>query len=315
MNVFAKIFAQIFDSSISADHMVRHVFMDLLVLADRDGVVDMTIDAISRRTNVPEEAVTRAIEELTKPDRKSRSHAADGRRLMLIDSHRDWGWQIINYEHYRNIKDEEARRTYFRDKQREHRAKTTPHLSSPVKDNTTLSKEITQGEGEEDIFTPSGPDSFDGTELSVASAMLSELSIPSGPAILQQLSQALAFEEKRLGSAQKAIDSLQAAMGKAQKVSKPKWYLWLQDQMYLPETGEQNNGRTGKSKSGVVKQRLDGTLVALGEALAKRGVDGPWNTPSADSEEIPGTGECGDDRRVSGGLRATGPEILPPESQ
>ena len=55
MNVFAKIFAQIFDSSIAADSAVRHVFMDLLGAADRDGVVDMTLGAISRRTNVPEE--------------------------------------------------------------------------------------------------------------------------------------------------------------------------------------------------------------------------------------------------------------------
>ena len=99
--------------------------MDLLVLADRDGVVDMTLDAISRRTNVPEDLVAHAITELMKDDRKSRSHEEGGRRLIPIDSHRDWGWQIVNYEHYRNIKDEEARRTYFRDKQREHRAKST----------------------------------------------------------------------------------------------------------------------------------------------------------------------------------------------
>src|ERR1700677_5009256 len=107
MNVFAKIFAQIFDSSIAGDYVVRHVFMDLLVLADRDGVVDMTLDAISRRTNVPENLVQHAITELMKPDRKSRSHQVDGCRIVALDSHRDWGWQIVNYEHYRNIKDEE----------------------------------------------------------------------------------------------------------------------------------------------------------------------------------------------------------------
>ncbi len=157
MNVFAKIFAQIFDSSISTDYAVRHVFMDLLVLADRDGVVDMTLDAISRRTNVPEEIVAHAIAELMKADRKSRSHQEEGRRITPIDSHRDWGWQIVNYEHYRNIKDEEARRTYFRDKKREQRAgqsKTvqvgpnSPQVSNLVKDIPTKSNNVTQGEGE-----------------------------------------------------------------------------------------------------------------------------------------------------------------------
>jgi hypothetical protein len=157
--MFAKIFAQIFDSSISSDYLVRHVFMDLLVLADRDGVVDMTLDAIARRTNVPEEIVARALKELQEPDRKSRSHQEDGRRLIAIDSHRDWGWQIVNYDHYRNIKDEEARRTYFRDKKREQRKRLSssvqdnpdcPTPSNSVKDSPTRSNNVTQAEGEAD---------------------------------------------------------------------------------------------------------------------------------------------------------------------
>jgi hypothetical protein len=121
-DVFAKIFEQIFDSSIASDHMVRHVFMDLLVLADRDGVIDMTPDAISRRTNVPEPLILHAIGELSNPDPRSRSAQEEGRRLLPLDSHRDWGWQIVNYEHYRSIRDEEARKAYFRDKKREYRA-------------------------------------------------------------------------------------------------------------------------------------------------------------------------------------------------
>ena len=153
MNVFAKIFTQIFDSSISRDYMVRHVFMDLLVLADRDGVVDMTLDAISRRTNVPEEIVAHAIAELSKPDTKSRSKQEEGCRIVLLDSHRDWGWQIVNYDHYRHIRDEESRRAYFRDKKREYRAKSTsvhsgqesPQVSTSVLDSPTKS---TEGEGE-----------------------------------------------------------------------------------------------------------------------------------------------------------------------
>jgi hypothetical protein len=47
--VFAKIFGQIFDSSIAEDYNCRRMFMDLLVLADSDGVVDMTQEAIARR--------------------------------------------------------------------------------------------------------------------------------------------------------------------------------------------------------------------------------------------------------------------------
>jgi hypothetical protein len=160
MNVFAKIFAQIFDSSISKDYMVRHVFMDLLVLADRDGVVDMTVDAISRRTNVPEDIVANAIKHLMQPDRSSRSHAEDGARIVLLDSHRDWGWQIVNYDHYRHIRDEESRRAYFRDKKREYRASTRQKGPQSVLDSPTSSTPVTkspqkstEGEGDLDLIS------------------------------------------------------------------------------------------------------------------------------------------------------------------
>jgi len=124
--------------------------MDLLVLADKDGVVDMTPEAISRRTNVPLEIITNAISKLTESDPRSRSHLEDGKRLMLIDSHRDWGWQIVNHQHYRGVVDDESRRAYFRDKQREYRSK----VSKVVKDNSIgsiPSKEITQAEAEAEV--------------------------------------------------------------------------------------------------------------------------------------------------------------------
>ncbi len=121
--MFAKVFEQIFDSSIATDYTVRHMFIDMLILADPTGAVDMTLDAISRRTNVPPETVKRCIDELCQPDVTSRSPLEDGKRLIPLDSHRDWGWKIVNYQHYRKIRDQEARRSYFRDYQRKRRRK------------------------------------------------------------------------------------------------------------------------------------------------------------------------------------------------
>lgn len=71
--MFAKVFGQIFDSTIADNYQTRHVFMDLLVLADSDGVIDMTSGAIARRTNVPLEMVESALKELGEPDRGSRT--------------------------------------------------------------------------------------------------------------------------------------------------------------------------------------------------------------------------------------------------
>lgn len=126
--MFAKIFAQIFDSSIANDCRARHVFMDLLVLADSDGVVDMTLDALARRTNVPIDEVRQAIVQLSAPDAGTRTQEEEGRRIMPIDEHRDWGWQVVNYQHYREIRDEESRREYFRQyRKKEREAKRKKH--------------------------------------------------------------------------------------------------------------------------------------------------------------------------------------------
>lgn len=147
--MFAKVFGQIFDSSIAEDYNCRRMFMDLLVLADPTGAVDMTPEAIARRTNVPIEEVRKYIAELSSPDPASRSQVEQGKRLTPLDSNRDWGWQIVNYQHYRKLKDQEALRSYFRDAQRKHRAK-----KRDVKDNS-----LTKLNGNGQSLTPSSPSS------------------------------------------------------------------------------------------------------------------------------------------------------------
>src|SRR5271154_2977576 len=112
--MYSKVFKQIFESSIAEDHVVRHVFMDLLVLANRHGDVDMTLSAISRITNVPLDIVSHSIEVLCQPDSESRTKICEGRRLTLLDDHRDWGWKIVNFEAYNAMRNEDARREYFR---------------------------------------------------------------------------------------------------------------------------------------------------------------------------------------------------------
>jgi hypothetical protein len=121
--MFAKVFFQIFESSISDDYLARHVFMDMLVLSDEEGVVDKTPRAISRITNVPLEIVERGIAKLSAADPDSRTPDEDGRRIVLIDENRTWGWRIVNYLKYRQIRDEEARRISNRSYKRDQRAK------------------------------------------------------------------------------------------------------------------------------------------------------------------------------------------------
>ena len=108
--MFAKVFRQIFASSIVERPEVRFTFMDLLILADSGGVVDMTHEAIARWTNRPIEVIRETIAELERPDPKSRTPEDEGRRIVRLDEHRDWGWLIVNYEKFRMISSEEQRK-------------------------------------------------------------------------------------------------------------------------------------------------------------------------------------------------------------
>lgn len=93
----------------------------------------MTRDAIARRTNVPLEKINRAIEELEKPDSSSRSKTYGGARIVRLDDHRDWGWQIVNYLIYRDIASEEQRREKTRTRVHKHRQrKRLKECNAPV---------------------------------------------------------------------------------------------------------------------------------------------------------------------------------------
>lgn len=108
--MYAKIFRQILESSIAEKPELRFTFMDMLVLADIDGVVDMTHEAIARITNRPIELIRSTISELEGPDPRSRTPDNDGARLKRLDDHRDWGWVIINYDTFRAMANDEQRR-------------------------------------------------------------------------------------------------------------------------------------------------------------------------------------------------------------
>ena len=115
--MYAKIFAQMYDGTLATNGPWQALvtFQQLLVLADQDGVVDMTIPAIVRRTTVPEEIIRPGIEALMLPDPESRTPTEDGRRIVPLSPGRAWGWRIVNYVKYRQIKRETDRRDYHRE--------------------------------------------------------------------------------------------------------------------------------------------------------------------------------------------------------
>jgi hypothetical protein len=103
--MYGKIFDSIYDSTVADDWRALITFQQFIVLCDADGTVDMTPQAISRRTNIPIEHIKAGIEILEAPDPYSRTKGQDGIRIERLDEHRPWGWSIVNHHQYKIMQD------------------------------------------------------------------------------------------------------------------------------------------------------------------------------------------------------------------
>lgn len=128
---YVKLFGAILDSTLWGESLAtRVVWITLLAMADRDGLVAAGPAGIAHRARVSREECDAALAVLAAPDPDSKSPEMDGRRILAVDG----GWQIVTYERYRDRESQgerrqkdamRQRRKYERD--REKRALTGPH--------------------------------------------------------------------------------------------------------------------------------------------------------------------------------------------
>jgi hypothetical protein len=121
--LYGKIFDSMYDGTLYGQWEAIVTFQQLIVLCDADGTVDMTPPAISARTSIPLEIITKGLKTLAEADPYSRTQGADGRRIELIDGHRPWGWVIVNHEKYQKLQDSDTVRAQTRERVAKHRAK------------------------------------------------------------------------------------------------------------------------------------------------------------------------------------------------
>jgi hypothetical protein len=132
MGLFAKVFSSLWEGSMIAKPDVQLVFVFLLAHADREGFVNVTHERIGVLCGLGVERVRAAIDELEAPDTRSRSPEQGGRRLIRLEPHRDWGWQVVNYGRYRAMRDEETRREQSREAMRRLRAERAGSVEIPL---------------------------------------------------------------------------------------------------------------------------------------------------------------------------------------
>lgn len=107
--MYCKLFASLYQGTLRGRSNEILVFTNLLAHATKEGTVDKHFRAIAEETGLSIDEVKAAIIVLESPDEESRSPEAHGARLLRIDEHRVWGWQIVNYAKYRAIRSEDDR--------------------------------------------------------------------------------------------------------------------------------------------------------------------------------------------------------------
>lgn len=138
--MYVKIFAGILESSIASETPLRRFFMDLLLIADQDGNVIATRDAIAKRLGVPRSEVDWGIDRLLEPDAESGNPDNDGRRLEALEG-RGYGWRILNYGFYRDIKTASELRAANAKRQAEFRArKASSNVTLPLRNESNPSE-------------------------------------------------------------------------------------------------------------------------------------------------------------------------------
>jgi hypothetical protein len=151
----------IYDGTLSEDWKVMVTFQQMIIVADQDGVVDITPRALARRTGLPLDIIVYGIEKLLAPDPYSRSGKNEGRRIELLDEHRNWGYRLINYKHYRDLASRADKRGY--DKKRYQKIKSESEKTSIYVENEKFSQNSTDStdtDVDTDIITsPNGEES------------------------------------------------------------------------------------------------------------------------------------------------------------
>jgi hypothetical protein len=104
MSGYCKLFSSIVASTIWREaNETRLLWITMLALADRDGIVEGAVPGLADMARLSVEATRNALAKLESPDPDSRSQEFEGRRIQKVFG----GWKILNYQRYRAKCDKE----------------------------------------------------------------------------------------------------------------------------------------------------------------------------------------------------------------
>lgn len=154
MSGYTPVFDSVFHGTLCGQWPTLPVWLTILPLADKNGHIDMTYQAIAALTGWPLDLLKQAIGTLTEPDPDSRSAEEEGRRLVLLDqTNRQWGWRVVNHGQYREkarkqmqqIASTESGRDAERKRIERERARLAAHRPSPPMSSDVQSRPAESG--------------------------------------------------------------------------------------------------------------------------------------------------------------------------
>ena len=117
---YTKLFSSIVHSTVWREPAhVRLVWITMLALADRHGVVSASVPGLADASRVTIPECEDALGRLSAPDPYSRTKTSEGRRILEIRG----GWELINHGYYRHLQSEEQHREAHAIRQQRYRDK------------------------------------------------------------------------------------------------------------------------------------------------------------------------------------------------
>ena len=135
MSAYTKLFSSILESTVwQAPDSVRLVWITMLAMKDRDGIVEASIPGLAARARQSIPLTEQALALLAAPDPYSRTKDHDGRRIVEIDG----GWRLLNHDKYNDKSSAEEYKAKNAARQARYRERVAARQAAALAGNVTV---------------------------------------------------------------------------------------------------------------------------------------------------------------------------------
>jgi len=115
----------------------------MLAKADATGFVEAALPGLARVSNLSLDETRVAVAQLEGPDPHSKNPANEGRRVIHVPER--GGWQIINYQAYRERRNDEERQAYMRQYMKDYRSEHVNKRKQSVNNVSKCKPSVSHG--------------------------------------------------------------------------------------------------------------------------------------------------------------------------